>query len=694
MTISENPTNSLGKYRGLVTAIALFLILDLGVLVFNVLTSQEIEHDAAEINSAGALRMLSQQMTKALLTLEQEVALGKPSQTSVSQVYEASDEFEQWLQSLQRSEPGLIARYVGSGDAQKEKGRMIAALASEWGPLNRDVTALLDKKDALTLDDVAPVSNKAVSRNLKLLQQADDLSQQMEDMARAKALQLRQIQFTAIALALLNFGLIVFKFVGQLNASDRRAAQAQEETKQILDTVHEGLLLLHRDGSIGAQRSASIDELFGVTVPSRAHLLIDVLKPILRQGEQLATAQEYIELLFDKKVKASLLADLNPLIEVEITVADPRRGSRQRFLSFAFDQVERGDEVEALLVSVFDVSQKVLLERELVGAEGRAKSDVEHLLGIIDQDPVLISSFVDGAQRRIEAINRELQAVRPEGAAYATAINLIAGNVHWIKGEAALLRIVTIETFAHQFEGSLAGLRGRRNLTGDDLIPVAVGIGDLLEHVERVSAVAKRVSRLASAGVSAGVRLEDPLASTISALHDLAVRAANDTGKQVRLDVDVPPLRSAPEKLLRVCREVLPQFIRNAVVHGIEHQEERSRHGKDLAGNISIRVELEGASGFRVRVRDDGRGLSPTVLRQRAIEKGWHSAADAARLADQDIVLLMFEPGFTTTDAAHVHAGRGDGLSVVRDVLAGIGARLRVMSRVNSHTEFVVSIPA
>jgi two-component system chemotaxis sensor kinase CheA len=685
-------TTSLGKYRDLVLAIALFLILDIGVLVFNVLTSREIERDAAEINSAGALRMLSQQLAKSLLTLEQEVPRNLPTQTSLAQIFESSDEFEQSLGLLQQSTRGAFMALVADGDAWEERRRLIAALATEWTPLARDVAALLAKKDSLTAADVEPLAIQSVSRNLKLLQQADDLTQQMEDIARAKALQMRQIQVIAILLALLNFTFIVFKFVRQLNASDRRTEEAREETKQILETVHEGLFLLHRDGTIGSQRSASIDRLFGIPVPPHAHFLDAVLKPVLSNAEQLETAQGYVGMLFDKKVKPNLLIKLNPLVEVEVAAAaDTRRGPRQRFLTFAFDQVKRDDQVEALLVSVFDVSQKVLLERELAGVENRAKTEIELLLGVVDKDPALIDGFIGGARKRIDAINGELQAVRPDTSSYGQLINLVARNVHWIKGEAALLDVATVEAYAHEFEDVLANLRGRRNLSGDDLIPVAVGVNELLDRIERVATIVQRVARFAApAAADAAV---DPLAPVMAVLEQLGAKVAQDLNKKVRLEVDIPKLYAVPDNLVQVCSEVLPQLIRNAIVHGIEHRDERADSGKDPVGRVSIRVDLEGASGFRVCVRDDGRGLSLPAVRSRAVEKGWHTAEEARALTEQRLVSLIFEPGFSTAGAAHLHGGRGDGLAVVREVLANIGARLRILSRPQAYTEFVVYLP-
>jgi two-component system chemotaxis sensor kinase CheA len=688
-------STSLGKYRDLVLAIALFLILDIAVMGFNMMASLEIQHDAAEINSAGDLRALSQQLAKALLTLERELTLGLPNETSVAQVFESSDQFEQTLRGLQQAGRSRFAALVADGAAWDERRRLVDQLAAEWAPLGRDVGALLDKKDSLAASDVVPVANKSTSRNVKLLQGADDLSQQLEDIARAKAFQMRVIQVIAIALALANFIFIIFKFVRQLSVSDHRTEVAREETKQILGTVREGLFLLNRDGSIGTQRSTSMDRLFGAAVPAQAHFLDDVLKPILHKSEQLETAKGYVDMLFNKKVKSALMAKLNPLVEIEVEgPPDPRRGPRQRFLTFEFDQVKKGDEVDALLVSIFDVSQKVLLERELAEVEGRAKTEVELLLGVVDQDPALVGAFIEGAQERIDSINHELQSVSADTQSYGQVINLVARNVHWIKGEASLLRIGTVEAYAHEFEDILANLRGRRNLSGDDLIPVAVGVNELLDRINRVSTIVQRVARFAVTTSLPVSTPTEPLTAVIAAIEHLTAKVSDDLNKKVRLQVDVPSVNTVPEQLLRVCQEVLPQLIRNAVVHGIEHDDERAGRGKDAVGQIHIRIDLEGATGFRVHVRDDGRGISLPAVRNRAIEKGWHTADEAQSLPDHRVLSLIFEPGFSTADSAHLHGGRGDGLAVVREVLATVGARLRVLSRPQFYTEFVIYRPA
>jgi len=690
-----------GKYTGLLLAIVLFLVIDIGVLAFNVVASHEIEQDASEINIAGELRMVSQQLAKSTLTLEDEVRNGQQTQTSLAQILEASDEFDQALNALEQSNRGLFSGLLDDSTARDERNRLLRELGMEWRPLGREVGKMLETKDSLTVEDISPVSTKSVARNLKLLQLSDDLTEQMEDISRGKTTDIRRIQLVAITLATLNFIFIVFKFIRQLNASDRHAEAARRETQNILDTVHQGLFLLSADGQIGEQRSASLERLFGRPILSQAHFLDDVLGPIIGRAGVRDTASSYISMLFDKKVKPGLLAKLNPLTDIEVSTPEDLR-QNTKYLSFAFEQVKSGNEVGALLVSVIDVTQKVLLQRELTGAEARAKTEIELLLGVIDQEPALVLKFIADAKTRIEQINNELQNVRPDGGSYARAINYVARNIHAIKGEAAMLSIGAIETYAHELEDRLTVLRENKSLIGEDFIAVAVGVNELLERIDLVESVVSRVARFAtvapaSAEETSGITpatVTDALTPVVDALRQLGARIANDLGKEVLFEVDFPPLKAVPDQLLQICQEALPQLIRNAVTHGIEDRKIREQHGKTPVGNVLVRFELEGASGYRIRVRDDGAGISLPALRQRAIESGRYSELEVQQMGNHQLISMLFEPGFSTVEKEHLHAGRGDGMAVVREAVARIGARLRVLSTAKSFTEFVIYKPA
>ena len=93
----------LGKYRDLLFAILLFIVLDLGILFFNFFASIQLEGDASRINAAGELRMLTQQITKSLLTLQVEKKAELPTQTSMAQLNQGTAAFVQGLRALKNA---------------------------------------------------------------------------------------------------------------------------------------------------------------------------------------------------------------------------------------------------------------------------------------------------------------------------------------------------------------------------------------------------------------------------------------------------------------------------------------------------------------------------------------------------------------------------------------------------------------
>ena len=674
-----------GKYRDLIVAIALFLVLDLGVLVFNFYASVQIESDTAKINASGELRMYTQQLTKSLLTLAQELRDGMPIQTSQAQISESYGNFRKALVTLAAApDRGGPLHWINAA-AAAEEAALRKRVADYWLPIDNTVLPLIGNA-APSEDDVAIAVTKAVARNIRLMQLADDLTRHLETHAVAAARLLRTIQLSAILLALLNFAFIVLKFVRALRNSDRAAEAAREETDEILATVRQGLFLLHRDGTIGSQRSLSLDDLFGRPVRT-GEPLADVLATMVRP-EAAEAAADYLGLLFNERIKPRLMNQLNPLHEVAIrSEADGVR--EQKHLTFEFDQVRADNRVVALLVSVFDVSEPVRLRNELAGAEEQVRRDVDLLLATLDQEPALVAGFLDAAEGRLELINADLQQVEPDGRAYAALVDRLFRHAHAIKGEAALLCFATIARAAHAFEDRLAPLRGRGNVDGAELIPLAVATGALREQLLRQRAVFEKACSYAGRAPAA-----NPLDTMVRQIERLARSVASDLKKEVRLETSLGGLSDVPPVLSQLLREAVPQLVRNAVAHGIESADERLRAGKPAAGTIRLELACHDDGTLALSVWDDGRGISPDGLRRQLIESGRRSSEEVAGMSDQAVVATLFEPGFTSASVADAHSGRGVGLDLIRDLLSRLGARIRVATRANAFTRFTLLVSA
>lgn len=682
------PSFSFGKYRDLVILIALFVLIDAGVSVINIYTSHQIEADASRINAAGQMRASAQQLTKALLTLDTEIRSGAPTQSSQAEISEARLGFLDAQSKLQTKSDQTVAGSLLEGESQSTKIQAQLTLISQtWQPIEREVAPLM-LNDALDPSAVASAVNKAVTRNNRLTRQADDLGQTLEELAQQKTATMRLIQMLAISLAFLNFCFIAFKFIARLSASDHAAALAREENQRIMSSVREGLFLLTRERTVGSQRSRSLDHLFGdrLNTGDNFHQVLQRICTL----ENAEAAENYIDVLFNRKIKQALLEQLNPLKEIEL-LNGSGTNKGPVFVSFEFDQIRENEEVVALLVSVFDVSDEVRLERELANAEMRAKTEIDLLLGILDHNPDTVADFLQEARNSLQQINNELKDVQPTRQSYPQLVNRIARTLHGMKGEAATLGCNSISQEIHDFEDMLTPLRGRPGIQGDDLIPVAVALSRLLAEIAKVEVVVSRIQHHI-AGQSSDQTHPDPLWESLKNIEKLALQVAEDLNKKVRFEVAVPRLETVPAHVSSMLHQAVPQLIRNAIAHGIESPEERAQLGKPTTGLIRVEITSEADGTLTMAIHDDGRGISALHLRTVLVARNLFSAEEVSAMSDDQVIAMLFEPGFSSLDQAHLHAGRGDGLGVVKEALRKLDGRLRITSRVNSHTRFIMQL--
>lgn len=671
----------IGKYRDLLLAILLFIILDLGILFFNFFVSIQLERDAGRINEAGELRMLTQQITKSLLTLQTETLAELPTQTSMAQIQQGYDGFNRALSNLDKSlhEAVGITEFGADSSGLNE---LTTKLEREWRPLAETIQPVL-VASASNMQDIEIAVTKAVARNIRLMLLSDDLARGVETAANQKTNRMRQIQVMAIVLALLNFFYIVFKFLRRLNASDRIAENARREVDDILKTVTEGLFLVRADGTVGGQFSDSTKALFQRELKPGEDFRA-LLKTLV--GTQRAEeASSFLDLMFNPKVKPALLTQLDPLKEVPIAGSDQGDG-KFRYLSFLMNQVREGNRIKELLVTVFDVTQKVQLERTLAATQAAAKSDVDDLIRVLQNEPALLQDFLESARQRLSALNESMRNVGQDSKSFHALLNSAARTVHGIKGEGAAMGLSAIARQAHQMEDVLAPLLAKAAHSGDDMIPVVFEASCLLDQVERLQQVFVRIG-----GVShqAPASATDQLDAMVVNLRQLSDQVAKSLNKEVKLTTQLMNM-PLPEHVFKVLREALPQLVRNAVVHGIELPQHRLSQGKPSEGELRLEIDSDSSGCIEVTLADDGRGIvMPDLREQVALRHG-----DIDRLTDQQLLRYIFEPQFSTAKEVTEHAGRGIGLSLVRDLVEKAGARLRVMTQPKQSTRFVLLFKA
>jgi len=146
--------------------------------------------------------------------------------------------------------------------------------------------------------------------------------------------------------------------------------------------------------------------------------------------------------------------------------------------------------------------------------------------------------------------------------------------------------------------------------------------------------------------------------------------------------------RSTLEEMI----DPLQHILRNSIDHGLETAEERRTAGKPARGRIEIELSRRDERVCLV-VSDDGRGIDPQALRRVAVERRFLSRESATRLSDEEALMLVTIPGFSTAKRTTEISGRGVGMDVVRMRVQKLGGHLIIRSQVGVGTRMEMDLP-
>jgi len=144
------------------------------------------------------------------------------------------------------------------------------------------------------------------------------------------------------------------------------------------------------------------------------------------------------------------------------------------------------------------------------------------------------------------------------------------------------------------------------------------------------------------------------------------------------------------KQVIDVLTEPLVHMMRNAVDHGLESPEEREAQGKERIGNITLEARHE-AGNIVIEVRDDGRGLSEKRIYEKGLQRGLISKDK--EYSREEIINLIFHPGFSTADKITDISGRGVGMDVVKKKIESLRGVISVETKEGQGTAFYIRLP-
>lgn len=172
-------------------------------------------------------------------------------------------------------------------------------------------------------------------------------------------------------------------------------------------------------------------------------------------------------------------------------------------------------------------------------------------------------------------------------------------------------------------------------------------------------------------------------------------RLVRDLARQLKKEINLELVGEETDldkNLVEALADPLVYLVRNAVDHGVEMPDEREASGKARTGRVVLSAEQEG-DHILLSISDDGKGMDPSVLRAKAVEKGLMDKDAADRLSESDCYNLIFAPGFSTKTEISDVSGRGVGMDVVKTKISQLNGSINIFSAKGQGSKIVIKVP-
>jgi len=214
----------------------------------------------------------------------------------------------------------------------------------------------------------------------------------------------------------------------------------------------------------------------------------------------------------------------------------------------------------------------------------------------------------------------------------------------------------------------------------------------LSSHDRQEDASLARLSRLISEVHETVLKTRKGTTETLfNRFHRVVRDLTLSLGKEARLVIEGGELE-LDRSIIDAFSDPLTHLVRNCVDHALEMPEERVQQGKSRGGTIWLRSTLQSGE-IVLEIEDDGRGIHPDVIKEKAIGKGVLDEQRASQLTDQEAIELIFAPGFSTKEAATDLSGRGVGMDVVKTSIEQIGGAVSLESTPGKGTRLTAHLP-
>jgi two-component system chemotaxis sensor kinase CheA len=275
--------------------------------------------------------------------------------------------------------------------------------------------------------------------------------------------------------------------------------------------------------------------------------------------------------------------------------------------------------------------------------------------------------------------------------------------------EPEVVEAVVVQEEAALVAANAPAEAGRATKSGDTVRVPAERLDEMMDRVGELVIAQSRLKQLAASSTDVALRavaeeierlaseMRDtmmvvrmvPIAQLFGRFRRLIHDLERDTGKQIELSTEGETTELDKTVIERLA-DPLIHLIRNSADHGLEGAEQRAAAGKPAAGKIMLAARQSGAEVV-ITITDDGRGVDRARVRAKAEENGLIQPGQV--LNDNELLQLIFAPGFSTAAAITNLSGRGVGMDVVKKTIEGLRGSIEITSTPGEGSVVSLRIP-
>ncbi len=346
---------------------------------------------------------------------------------------------------------------------------------------------------------------------------------------------------------------------------------------------------------------------------------------------------------------------------------------------------ELGHALEELLGNMKTATEGV--DKDLFDLLYRANDKLSELI-----DAIKTGERVNykGLVAKLEIYNENYLSNTPDNDSDTTEINPIIQEEELSEPE-DMPEDETKISFSDQIQIPVKKLDQLLNLVGELIIEKDTLITNQ-EKSHNSKSVFKRLNRISSdiqyAVMDARLVQIDEL---FKKFHRIARDVADAEKKEVNLSLDGTQIE-IDRNILKSISNSLIHLVRNAISHGIESPEKRLAAGKSRVGNVLLAARND-KDAVLITVSDDGKGLDPYEILNKAIEKEIISKDYGQSLSESEMIQLIFESGFSNAQVVTDISGRGVGMDAVKKSVEAIGGQVIIESEIGKGSNFTLRLP-